>query len=98
VIDTCTDVYSTIHCAIEQQIPILATYDGHRRLLCPHALGTKRDRQQVLCYQAAGGSESGLSHPGASTNWRCLRLDKLSEVEFCPGPWLSGGNHSTPHT
>lgn len=92
------DVYTTISVAIGRRIPIVATYNGQRRLLCPHALGTKRGRPQALFYQVAGGSNSGLDMPGSFRNWRCMALDKLSNVEFCPGPWYSGGNHSYPHT
>ena len=89
------DTHSTISAAIQQQIPIVATYNGHRRVMCPHALGTKRGRGQCLCYQIAGSSNSGLSVGG---EWRCLVLAKLSEVHFYPGQWYSGSSHSTPHT
>lgn len=92
------DVYTTISVAIERRIPIVATYNGQRRLLCPHALGTKRGRVQALFYQVAGGSSSGLSHPGSGGNWRCMSVENLSDVQFCPGPWYSGGNHSRPQT
>jgi hypothetical protein len=89
------DNYGTIYEAIAQKVPIIATYNGHRRVLCPHALGTKRGRGQCLCYQIAGGSSRGLSGGG---DWRCMALDKLSNVDFYPSQWYSGGNHSTPHT
>ncbi len=98
MIDTCTDVYATPSIAVQQRIPILADYDGQRRLLCPHSLGSKKGRLNVLCYQSGGGSSGGLSHPGSGSNWRCLRVDKLSDVEFCPtAPWSTGGNHSCPN-
>lgn len=90
--------YSIIHQAIQERVPVVATYNGQRRLLCPRAHGTKRGRAQALFYQVAGGSNSGLDMPGSFANWRCMALDKLSDVEFCPGPWYSGGNQSCPHT
>ena len=37
MIEVSTDVYSTISVAIQEMIPVVATYDGHHRLLCPHA-------------------------------------------------------------
>jgi hypothetical protein len=89
------DTYGTICAAIELRVPIIATYDGQRRLLCPHALGTKRGRTQCLCYQIAGGSNTGV---GAGGNWRCMALDKLTDVDFYPCRWSSGGNHSCPNT
>ncbi len=92
------DSYSTISVAIQEQIPIIATYNGQRRVLCPHALGTKRGRAQALFYQIAGGSNSGLDVPGSFGNWRCMALDKLTDVDFYPCQWCTAGNHSTPHT
>jgi len=95
MIDTCIDTYTTLSIAIQEQIPILADYTGQRRLLCPHSLGSKKGHVNVLCYQSGGSSGSGLSHHGSGGNWRCLRVDKLSDVEFCPtAPWSTGGNHS----
>lgn len=89
------DTYSTISSAIQQKVPIIATYNGYRRVLCPHALGTKRGRSQALFFQIAGGSSRGL---GGGGDWRCMALDKLSDVDFYPCEWYSGGNHSTPNT
>ncbi len=89
------DNYGTIYAAIAQKAPIIATYNGHRRVLCPHALGTKRGRSQALFFQIAGGSNSGL---GAGGEWRCLVLEKLTDVDFYPCQWYSGGNHSCPHS
>jgi len=91
----CDDNYGTIYAAIEHRVPIIATYNGQRRVLCPHALGTKRGRSQALFFQIAGESNSGL---GLGGDWRCMVLDKLTEVNFYPGPWYSGGNHSCPNT
>jgi hypothetical protein len=92
------DTYSLVREAIINKYPIIAIYDGHTRGLCPHALGTKKGRAQVLCYQFGGGSNSGINASGSFSNWRCLFVDKLSDVQICPGPWHSGGNHSCPHT
>jgi hypothetical protein len=93
-------VYSLLAVAVQEQILILADYNGQRRLLCPHSLGTNRKGQtNVLCYQSGGGSNSGIGHPGSDSNWRCFRVDKLEGVELCPSaPWSTGGNHSCDNT
>jgi hypothetical protein len=52
----------------------------------------------VLCYQYGGDSESGLKPAGASDNWRCLAVEKLSHVELLDGPWQTAENHSRPQT
>jgi hypothetical protein len=77
--------------------PIGAMYDDHARSLCPHVLGWNKDRElQVLCYQYAGGSGSGLKPRGSISNWRCLALAKLSAVGFLDGTWHSAENHTRP--
>jgi hypothetical protein len=94
------DTYSTLSTAIRQQIPVWLVYDGARRLVCPCSLGTSRKGQSnLLAYQIDGESSRGLGAPGSPGNWRCLRVSKISEVEFCPfAPWVTGGNHSCPNT
>jgi hypothetical protein len=85
--------------SIRQRHPITAMYNGCRRQLCPHRLGWNNDEERrVLCYQYGGDSVSGLDEPGARSNWRCLAVEKLSEVELMPGPWHTAPNHSRPQT
>jgi hypothetical protein len=64
-------------------------YDGLPRLLCPHVLGrNKEGRLGALCYQFGGSSGSGLRQGSDGLGgWRCLAVDKLSEVEFSNGVW-----------
>ena len=65
-----------------------AVYDGLPRLLCPHVLGRKAGRLRVLCYQFGGNSNSGLAVASdAMGGWRCLAVEKLSQVELRTGPW-----------
>jgi hypothetical protein len=47
-----------------------------------------------LCYQYGGESESGLKPPGSPDNWRCIALDKLTQVTLLEGAWRTGNNHS----
>jgi len=70
-------------------------YDGCSRRLCPHRLGWNKDEERrVLCYQYGGDSVSGLEEPGARSNWRCLAVEKLSDVELTSDPWHTAPNHS----
>ena len=87
-----SDVYALVRRAIEERRPLEATYNGHRRLLCPHVLGTRDGRPRVLCFQFGGGSARGLA-PGG--DWRCLDIDGLGEVAIAAGPWRSRP-HSQP--
>src|SRR5256885_2719957 len=65
-----------------------ATYDGLLRLLCPHVLGRKSGRLHVFCYQFGGSSSSGLPMaPGRVGGWRCLAVERLTQVELRAAAW-----------
>jgi len=92
-------VHAQVRAAIIHRRPIAALYRGRRRLLCPHLLGSNRQRRlQVLCYQYGGDSESGLELVGAPDNWRCLAVENLSQLELLDGPWQTAANPSRPQT
>lgn len=81
------DVYSIVRNAIAHRHRIIATYGGHRREMCPHAIGTKGGRQQALFFQFGGSSSRGLP-PGGE--WRCLPVAGLSDVVAVDGEWRTG--------
>ncbi len=57
------------------------------------------DEESALFYQFGGGSESGLQPLGSSANWRCVKIDELSNVSTRSGPWYTAsGGHSQPET
>ena len=88
------DGVALIRKAIAEKRCLEAAYDGHRRQLCPHVLGTKHGGQRLLCFQFGGGSSRGLV-PGG--DWRCFSLAGLSEVAPLDGPWRTRP-HSQPQT
>lgn len=94
-----SDLYSLIRQAIEQRLQILATYQGLYREMCPHAIGVnKRGEPQALFYQFGGESHEPLGPPGSSKNWRCLRIDALSNVSIRAGEWQTAPHHTRPNT
>jgi hypothetical protein len=91
------DIYRLVRAAVESRRPISAIYRERPRLFCPHRLGRNKEGQlRVLCYQYGGESESGLKSPGSPDNWRCIALDKLTQVELLNGTWRTAPNHSRP--
>jgi hypothetical protein len=83
-----TEVYSLLRLAAVRRQPVAAVYDGLPRLLCPHVLGRKSGRLHVFCYQFGGNSSSGLTKaPEGMGDWRCLAVEKLSQVEGCAEVW-----------
>ena len=81
------DAYALIRAATLARRQVVATYNGHRRELCPHVLGTKEGRRQALFFQFGGGSSSVLP-PGG--DWRCIPVDGLEDVVVRDGPWHTG--------
>lgn len=87
-----------IRAAILEKHPLRAVYDGRQRVLCPQVLGRSRGGQtRVLCLQVGGESASGLTRDSPA-DWRCLSLDKLSEVARVAAVWQSADEPLRPST
>ena len=83
-----SEIYELLRYAAAGKQPVAATYDGQPRLLCPHVGGRKLSRLHVFCYQFGGSSNS--VEPLAPEDrgvWRCLAVEKLSQVELQSGGW-----------
>lgn len=93
-----TDTYALIRQAIVNKQQVIATYNSHRREMCPHVIGTKDGRRQALFYQFGGTSESGLEPAGSPKNWRCIPIGGLSDVTVQAGAWHTAPNHTRPQT
>lgn len=87
--------YDVFRQAIINKQQVICNYTGHERAVCPHAIGTKGGRPQVLTWQFAGGSSSGLPAGG---QWRCMEINKVSGARAQDGDWHTGGPHSKPQT
>ncbi len=82
------ETYELLRRAAARRQPVAAMYDGQPRLLCPHVLGRKAGRLHVLFYQFGGSSNSGLPvTPEGAGDWRCLAVEKLSQVELSAEAW-----------
>ena len=88
--------YSLIKNAILNKQQVHATYHGFRRLMCPHAIGTKNGKNQALFYQFGGESSQGTIVSPSPSNWRCIPIDTLTDIQIVGGQWHTYGNHSTP--
>ena len=92
------NTYQKIKDAIINKKQVVATYNGHRREMCPHCLGSKSGREQALFYQFGGTSSSGVVVPNGRDNWRCIPIAGLADVHVVDGPWYTADNHSRPNT
>ena len=82
------EIYLLLRLAAARRQPVAAVYDGLPRLLCPHVLGRKSGQLHMFCYQFGGSSHRGLPMvPGRVGGWRCLAVEKLSQVELRADAW-----------
>ena len=93
------EIYGLLFAAAARKQPVAAIYVGFPRLLCPHVLGRNREGHlRAFCYQFGGGSGSGLRlGPEGIGGWRCIAVDKLSQVELRVGAWRTEPRASHQH-
>src|ERR1700722_18418091 len=85
-----SEIYELLRLAAFRRRAVSAIYDGLPRLLCPHVLGRKSGRLHALFYQFGGNSSSGLPVTSEEVgDWRCLAVEKLSQVRLCEDAWRS---------
>lgn len=87
--------YELIKLAIKNKQTIVATFGGHHRKMCPHAIGHRHGVERVFSYQFGGTSNSGLP-PGGE--WRCMDISRLSNISVHDGRWHTGKSHTRPQT
>lgn len=90
--------YAILKEAILRRQQIRAVYDGLPREFCPQVLGTKDGEIHCLVYQFGGISSQGPVTPGSSHNWRCLVVDRLSDVVVQEGVWYSAPLNAAAQT
>src|ERR1700753_3630952 len=82
--------YALFRNAILAEQQVTCVYEGRRRELCPHIIGTnKRGEEVVLAWQFAGESSGQLPQ------WRCLRLANVKDARARSGPWSAGCAHKS---
>jgi hypothetical protein len=93
---TAEEIYALIRQAILVKDIVALNYHGSIREMCPHVLGKTKSHFYSLMYQFAGESKGGLKPDGSPENWRCLRLDELSQVAVrkSKGEWHTASNYS----
>src|SRR5689334_14489532 len=79
-----TTTYDLIRQAIIDGKQVTCSYDGLYRECCPHAIGTKGERENVLMFQFAGESSKKLPPSG---QWKCMHVDLIEAASVQDGPW-----------
>jgi hypothetical protein len=83
-------IYAIFRSAILREQQVTCSYEGRRRELCPHIIGTNLSGEEVvLAWQFAGESSGKLPQ------WRCLKLAHVRDARSRDGRWHAGGSHKT---
>lgn len=82
---------NTLRQAIEAKRSVEFLYKGLRRVVSPHIVGYKGDRQYLFGYQTSGGSSSGLED--GDQNWRCFELIKITDLTLSDHLWSSDDSY-----
>jgi hypothetical protein len=90
--------------AIRNKSCVRGMYDGHERFFCPHVLGGKDGKVNVLIYQYAGRTSKGpivtppIPTDGPSSNWKCMLVSGLTELSLVEGTWYTCQKHTQSQT
>lgn len=71
--------FDTLLESMKRRVPVRATYNGKPRLLCPHLLGETDGEQRGVFLQVGGESTTATTIPTEGA-WRCMRLDRMTDV------------------
>ena len=93
---TAQEIYSLIFQAILAKDIVALNYRGSVREMCPHVLGKTKGSPYALMYQFAGETGTGLKPDGSANNWRCIRIEEVSNVAVrkSEGEWHTAANYS----
>ena len=93
---TVEEIYALIRQAILAKDIVALNYRGSVREMCPHVLGKTKGSPYALMYQFAGETKAGLKPDGSPDNWRCIRIEEISNVAVrtSEGEWHTASNYS----
>lgn len=80
--------------ALVDRRAVVVAYHGRRRVVCPHAIGSKDGRAMLLAYQIGGETSTGSLPSDPARRWRCLYIDEIDDVAGDDGLWQSAPNYN----
>jgi hypothetical protein len=89
-------LYNLMLSAAKTLQQVVCDYHGYRREICPHVIGLGANGEEmILAYQFGGGSSRGLPSDG---EWRCFRLQEVSNAKPQSGALYTNNSHLRPQT
>jgi hypothetical protein len=91
--------WAVLEAALRQRRPVLVSYHGRQRLVCPHAMGWKDNRPMLLAYQSGGQTSTGALPADPRKRWRCLLIDDIDNVVVADtaSSWGTADNYNASH-
>jgi hypothetical protein len=91
--------WSALEAALRDRRPVIVSYHGRQRILCPHALGWKAGRPLLLGYQTGGQTSTKALPADPRKRWRCLYIDEIDHLvaENTAGRWGTADNYNHAH-
>ncbi len=92
--------WDTLEAALRQRRPVLLSYHGRRRIVCPHALGWKNNKAMLLAYQTAGHTGTQDQPADPRKQWRNLFVDEIADAVFADPAattWETADNYNASH-
>ena len=91
--------WSALQAALRERRPVLVSYHGRQRILCPHALGWHKRRPMLLGYQTGGQTSTGALPADPRQRWRCLYIDEIDQIvaDNTAGQWGTADNYNYSH-
>lgn len=81
--------YQLLAQAIKDGLQVCAQHHGRYRELSVHLLGYKGHKEQVLCVQFGGESNSAGTITVSQRVWRCMAVADLSNITLREGTWYN---------
>ena len=96
-IQTVEDMYRLIRTAIASTRPIEAVYKGYLGCFVRIDWAEIAAERCGCCVTSmAEKAKADWKHRDRPANWRCIALEKFSEVKLKEGAWRTAPNHSRP--
>ena len=91
--------WSALEAALRARRPVLVSYHGRQRTLCPHALSWHNNRPMLLGYQTGGQTSTGTLPADPRKRWRCLYIDEIDHLlaETTSSQWGTADNYNYSH-
>ena len=91
--------WTALETALCQRRPILITYHGKQRLICPHALGWKNGKPMLLGYQTGGYTTTGTLPTDPRHRWRCMHVNEIDQIDTADpaSAWATADNYNPAH-